>query len=161
MPANSWEVKEAEREGVKIQFLAAPKRILSKDAQLVAIECIQMELGEPDESGRRRPIPVEGSEFTVELDTMVLAIGESPDRSLLPKTIKITKQNTIIVNPLTLETSIPGVFAGGDVVTGPATVIEAIVAGKKAAYYINDYLKGEAHSTEKSRTNTLSTGLWH
>ncbi len=103
-----------------------------------------MELGEPDESGRRRPIPVEGSEFTVKLDMMLLAIGESPDYSLLPKTIKITKQNTIIVNPLTLETSIPGVFAGGDVVTGPATVIEAIVAGKKAAYAINDYLTGES-----------------
>jgi len=140
MPANPWEVREAEREGVTIQFLMAPKRILSEGAQLVAIECIQMELGEPDESGRRRPIPVEGSEFTVELDMMVLAIGESPDYSLLPKTIKITKHNTIIVNPLTLETSIPGVFAGGDVVTGPATVIEAIVAGKKVAHAINDYL---------------------
>jgi len=144
MPANSWEVREAEREGVKIQFLVAPKRILSKDAKLVAIECIRMELGEPDEGGRRRPIPVEGSEFTVELDTMILAIGESPDYSLLPKAIKITEQKTILVHPLTLETSISGVFAGGDVATGPATVIEAIVAGKKAAHSINDYLTGES-----------------
>ncbi len=144
MPANSWEVREAEREGVTIQFLVAPKTILSKDSQLAAIECIQMELGEPDESGRRRPIPVEGSEFTIELDTMILAIGESTDYSLLPKAIKITKQSTIIVNPLTLETSISGVFAGGDVVTGPATVIEAIVAGKKAAHSINDYITGES-----------------
>jgi NADH-quinone oxidoreductase subunit F len=149
MPANSWEVREAEKEDVKIQFLTAPKRILSKDGQLVAVECIRMELGEPDESGRRRPIPVEGSEFTVELDTLILAIGESPDYSLLPKTIKITEQKTIIVNPLTLETSISGVFAGGDVVTGPATVVEAIVAGKKAANSINDYLTDEAHSTKK------------
>ncbi|RLI42214.1 hypothetical protein DRO69_10635 [Candidatus Bathyarchaeota archaeon] len=149
MPANSWEVREAEREGVKIQFLVSPKRILSKDAKLVALECIQMELGEPDETGRRRPIPVEGSEFTVELDTMILAIGESPDYSLLPKTIEISEQKTIIVNPLTLETSIHGVFAGGDVVTGPATVIEAIVAGKRAAQSINNYLTGEADSTEK------------
>jgi len=149
MPANSWEVREAEKDGVKIQFLTAPKRILSKRGQLVAVECIQMELGELDESGRRRPIPIEGSEFTVELDTLILAIGESPDYSLLPKAIKITEQKTIIVNPLTLETSISGVFAGGDVVTGPATVIEAIVAGKKAAHSINNYLTGEADSTEK------------
>jgi len=149
MPANSWEVREAEKDGVKIQFLTAPKRILSKEGQLVAIECIRMELGEPDESGRRRPIPVEGSEFTVELDTLILAIGESPDYSLLPEAIKITEQKTIIVNPLTLETSISGVFAGGDVVTGPATVVEAIVAGKKAANSINDYLTDETHSTEK------------
>jgi NADH-quinone oxidoreductase subunit F len=149
MPANSWEVREAEKDGVKIQFLTAPKRILSKDGQLVAVECIRMELGEPDESGRRRPIPVEGSEFTVELDTLILAIGESPDYSLLPEAIKITEQKTIIVNPLTLETSISGVFAGGDVVTGPATVVEAIVAGKKAANSINDYLTDEVHSTEK------------
>jgi len=149
MPANSWEVREAEKDGVKIQFLTAPKRILSKEGQLVAIECIRMELGDPDESGRRRPIPVEGSEFTVELDMLILAIGESPDYSLLPKAIKITEQKTIIVNPLTLETSISGVFAGGDVVTGPATVVEAIVAGKKAANSINDYLTDETHSTEK------------
>lgn len=149
MPANSWEVREAEKEDVKIQFLTAPKRILSKDGKLVAIECIRMELGEPDESGRRRPIPVEGSEFTVELDMLILAIGESPDYSLLPKAIKITEQKTIIVNPLTLETSISGVFAGGDVVTGPATVVEAIVAGKKAANSINNYLTDEVHSTEK------------
>jgi NADPH-dependent glutamate synthase beta subunit-like oxidoreductase len=149
MPANSWEVREAEREGVKIQFLVSPKRILSKDAKLVALECIRMELGEPDESGRRRPIPIEDSEFTVELDTLILAIGESPDYSLLPKAIEISEQKTIIVNPLTLETSIPGVFAGGDVVTGPATVIEAIVAGKRAAQSINNYLTGEADSTEK------------
>jgi NADPH-dependent glutamate synthase beta subunit-like oxidoreductase len=108
-----------------------------------------MELGEHDESGRRRPIPIEGSEFTVELDTLILAIGESPDYSLLPKAIKITEQKTIIVNPLTLETTISGVFAGGDVVTGPATVVEAIVAGKKAANSINDYLTDETHSTEK------------
>ena len=149
MPANSWEVREAEKEDVKIQFLTAPKRILSEDDQLVALECIRMELGEPDESGRRRPIPVEGSEFTVELDMLILAIGESPDYSLLPKAIKIAEQKTIIVNPLTLETSISGVFAGGDVVTGPATVVEAIVAGKKAANSINGYLTGEAHSKEK------------
>lgn len=140
MPANPWEVRHGEKEGVKIQFLVAPKKILGKDGRLFAIECIRMELGEPDESGRRRPIPIEDSEFTIQLDTMILAIGESPDSSLLPKGIEVTRQNTVTVHPITLETSLPGIFAGGDVVSGPATVIEAIVAGRKAASSIDDYL---------------------
>ena len=142
MPANPWEVRHGEKEGVKIQFLVAPKKILGKDGRLVAIECIRMELGEPDESGRRRPIPIENSEFTIQLDTMILAIGESPDPSLLPKGIEVTRQKTITVDPITLETSLPGIFAGGDVVSGPATVIEAIVAGRRVASSIDDYLTG-------------------
>ncbi|NIR86287.1 FAD-dependent oxidoreductase, partial [Candidatus Bathyarchaeota archaeon] len=140
MPANPWEVRHGEKEGVKIQFLVAPKKILGKDGRLVGIECIRMELGEPDESGRRRPVPIEGSEFTIQLDTMILAIGESPDPFFLPKGIEVTRQNTITVDPITLETSRPGIFAGGDVVSGPATVIEAIVAGRKAASSIDNYL---------------------
>jgi len=140
MPANPWEVRHGEKEGVKIEFLVAPKKILGKDGRLAAIECIRMELGEPDETGRRRPIPIEKSEFTIQLDTLILAIGESPDPSILPKGIEVTQQNTITVDPITLETSLPGVFAGGDVVSGPATVIEAIVAGRKAACSINEYL---------------------
>jgi len=142
MPANPWEARHGEREGVKIQFLVAPKKILGKNGRLVALECMRMELGEPDESGRRRPIPIENSEFTIQLDTMILAIGESPDPSVLSKGIEITRQNTITVDPITLETSLPGIFAGGDVVSGPATVIEAIVAGKKAASSIDDYVRG-------------------
>lgn len=140
MPANSWEVKHGEKEGVKIQFLVAPKKILGKNGRLVAIECVRMELGEPDESGRRRPIPIENSEFTIQLDTLILAIGESPDPSFLPKGIEVTRQKTITVDPITLETSLPGIFAGGDVVSGPATVMEAIVAGRKAAFAIDNYL---------------------
>jgi len=140
MPANSWEVKHGEKEGVKIQFLVAPKKILGKDGRLVAIECVRMELGEPDESGRRRPMPIENSEFTIQLDALILAIGESPDTSFLPKGIEVTRQKTITVDPITLETSLPGIFAGGDVVSGPATVMEAIVAGRKAASSIDDYL---------------------
>ena len=142
IPANPWEVRQAEREGVKFQFLVAPKKILGKDDQLVAIECIRTELGEPDESGRRRPIPIKDSEFTIELDTMILAIGESPDPSLLPTEIEINRQNTITVDPITLETSLPGIFAGGDAVSGPATIFEAIVAGRRAALSIDDYLRG-------------------
>jgi len=142
MPANPWEVKEAEKEGVEIQFLTAPKRVLGED-KVTGIECIRMTLGEPDETGRRRPIPIEGSEYILQLDTVILAVGESPDLSFLPKGIEVNENNTAVCSPVTLETSLPGVFAGGDVVTGPATVIEAIAAGRKAALYIDRYIRGE------------------
>jgi len=143
MPANPWEVKEAESDGVKIQFLVAPKKILGKDGKTTGMECIRMKLGEPDESGRRTPIPIVGSEFIVEADTIILSVGEVPDVSFLPKELEVTEAGTIAVDPVTLETSIPGVFAGGDVATGPATVIEAIVAGRKAAVSIGRYLRSE------------------
>lgn len=143
MPANPWEVREAEAEGVEIQFLVSPKRILGKNGRVTGLECIKMNLVEPDESGRRAPVPVEGSEFTVEADMVVLAIGETPDLAFLPKEIDITEAGTIAVDPFTMETSVPGVFAGGDVVSGPASVVEAIVAGKRAASSIERYLKGE------------------
>jgi|Deesub1362A_J573_1020465.scaffolds.fasta_scaffold00150_73 putative selenate reductase YgfK subunit len=142
MPAHHKEVEEAKAEGVKFLFLASPKRFIGDNGKLVAVECLKMRLGPPDESGRRRPIPIEGSEFLVQVNTTILAIGEKPDVSFLPKTIEISKRNTIIVDPLTLETKMPGVFAGGDVVTGPASVIDAIAAGKKAAVSINRYLRG-------------------
>lgn len=143
MPAIPWEVKEAESEGVKINFLLAPKKILGKDGHVIGVECIRMELGPPDETGRRRPIPIANSEFTVESKAVILAVGESPDISFIPKELETTKQNTIEANPFTLETSMPGIFAGGDVVLGPATVIEAIAAGMRAAASIDCYLKGK------------------
>ncbi len=142
MPANPWEVEEAEKEGVKPQLLVSPKRVLGKNGRVSALECVNVKLGELDETGRRRPVPIEGSEFQKEIDTLILAIGESPDLFFLPKEIEVTEKNTISVDPFTLETSMPGVFAGGDVVLGPATVIEAIVAGKRAAVSIDRYLKG-------------------
>jgi len=141
MPANPWEIKEAEDEGVKIEFLVAPRKILGENGKVSAIERIRMNLGEPDESGRRKPIPVEGSEFTREADMVVLAIGETPDLEFLPKEIELNEDGTVWVNPITMETSLKGVFAGGDAVTGPATVIEAIRAGKRAAETIENYLK--------------------
>ena len=143
MPANPYEIKEAEHEGVKITFLVAPKRILGQDGHVSGVECVKMELGEPDESGRRAPKPVEGSEFTVLADSVILAIGEAPDVSFLPKEIEVTESSTVAVEPFSVITSQPGVFAGGDCVSGPATVIEAILAGKKAANYIDQYLRGE------------------
>jgi len=146
MPANPLKIKETEEDGVKFQFLVAPKRVLGRDGRATAIECVRIELGEPDESGRRRPIPVEGSEFLVELDTLILAIGETPDLSFLPKEVEVTENNTIAVYPFTMETTKEGIFAGGDVVSGPATVIEAIVAGKRAAESIDRYLKSKSRS---------------
>jgi putative selenate reductase YgfK subunit len=142
MPAHKQEVAEAKLEGVKFQFLTAPKKIVGKDGKAAGIECVKMRLGEPDESGRRRPIPVESSEFTVSADTVILAIGETPDTSFLPKEIQVTRGNTIVVDQVTLQTNVPNIFAGGDAVTGPASVIEAIAAGKKAVASIDRYLRG-------------------
>jgi len=142
MPAHPREVKEAVSEGVKIEFLVSPKRIIGENGKVKAIECVRMRLGEPDETGRRRPIPIEGSDFTVPIDTVIMAIGEIPDTSFLPQQIKTDKRNIIAVDPITLETNYPGVFAGGDVATGPASVIEAIAAGKRATISIDRYIKG-------------------
>jgi len=150
MPANPYEIKEAEDEGVKIQFLVAPKRILGQNDYVASLECIKMELGEPDETGRRAPQPIEGSEFTVPMDTVILAIGEAPDLSFLPKEIEVDEGNTIAVEPFSTKTSQPSVFAGGDCVSGPATVIEAVLAGKKAAEEIDQYLK-ESEKVVKER----------
>jgi len=141
MPANPWEVKEAENEGVKIEFLATPKKILGENGRVSVVECVHMQLGEPDESGRRKPMPIEGSEFTQKTDMVILAIGEAPDLEFLPKEVELSEDGTVWVNPITMETSLQGVFAGGDAVTGPATVIEAIRAGKRAAESIENYLK--------------------
>lgn len=143
MPAFSEEVEQAEKEGVKIHFLTVPRKILGKEGKATASECIRMKLGPPDESGRRRPIPIEGSEYIMELDTIIPAIGQLPDVSSLPKGVEVDRRNTIVTDPVTLETSLPGIFAGGDAVSGPATVIEAIAAGKKAAVSIDRYVRGE------------------
>jgi len=142
MPAAAGEVDEAEREGVKLHILAAPARVLSQDGRLTGIECIRMELGEPDASGRRRPIPVKGSEFTMDVDNVIMAIGQTVDKTGLPKELDYTGWGTLVVDPVTLETNISGVFAGGDVVAGPADVIAGIAAGKEAAESIDRYLSG-------------------
>ena len=143
MPANPWEVKEAENEGVKIEFLVAPKKILGENGKVSAVECVHMKLGELDESGRKKPIPMEGSEFKQKTDMVILAIGEAPDLTFLPREIELNEDGTVWVNPVTMETSLQGVFAGGDAVTGPASVIEAIRAGKCAAESIENYLKSK------------------
>lgn len=141
MPAIPWEVKEAEDEGVKIEFLVTPKKILGKKGKVAGVEYVRMQLGELDETGRRRPMPIEDSEFTRETDMVILATGEAPDLGYLPEEIELNEDGTVWVNPLTMETSLAGVFAGGDAVTGPASVIEAILAGKRAAESIESYLR--------------------
>ena len=141
MPAYQPEVEEAEKEGVEIRFLVAPKRIIGSNGKVAVIECLQMALGPPDETGRRRPFPIEGSEHTVPVDTLIVAIGQTLDSSTLPEKIQ-TSRGTIIVDPVTLETNILGVFAGGDATLGPASVVEAIACGKDAAISIHRYLRG-------------------
>lgn len=152
MPANETEVEEAEREGVKMDFLAAPVRVLrGENGRVAGVECIRMELGEPDQSGRRSPRPLRGSEFRLDCDFVLSAIGQGtrvkelvdgrvPDFLPLGETLSLTRWETVEVNERTFETTVDGVFSGGDVVTGAATAIEAIAAGRKAAYAIDRYV---------------------
>ncbi|WP_025324396.1 NADPH-dependent glutamate synthase [Deferrisoma camini] len=143
MPARAEEIHHAEEEGVEFQLLTNPVRVIGDDNGWVrALECIRMELGEPDESGRRRPVPVEGSEFELDVDAVVVAIGNAPN-PLIPSTtpaIQTSRWGTIQADEATGATTMVGVYAGGDVVTGAATVILAMGAGRKAADAIHDYL---------------------
>jgi len=150
MPANVSEIEEAEKEGVKIRYLSAPVRILGKNGRVTGMECIKMRLGEPDASGRRRPVPLEGSEFIIEADTIIPAISQKPDITFLPKDheFKLTKWDTFEVDPVTFATNISGFFAGGDAVSGPSTVIDAITHGHFAAQAIDRYL---SHKDLKKR----------
>jgi len=152
MPAIKTEIGEAEREGIKFHYLAAPIKILSKNDQLSALECIKMELGEPDASGRRRPVPIKGSEFTMDVDNSIIAIGQSVDKEMLPKDLGYTGWGTLEVDPITLQTNIDGVFAGGDIVSGPADVVVAVAAGKEAAISIDRYLRGVSLTEERKIT---------
>jgi len=144
MPATDWEVTEAEEEGVKLHYLAAPVRVLGSNARVSGIECIKMVLGEPDASGRPRPEPVPGSEFTLPVDTVIAAIGQRPDLSYVTEERgPSAERGKLKADPDTLQTDVKGVFAGGDCVTGPATAVEAIAAGRRAALAIDQYLRGE------------------
>ena len=142
MPAHQPEVKEAEKEGIEIRFLITPEKILGDNGKVTSIECLKMALGSPDETGRRRPIPIEGSAHTILVDTVIVAIGQMLDSSALSEKIQ-TSRRTIIVDPVTFETNIPGIFAGGDATLGPASVIEAISCGKEVAISIHRYVRGE------------------
>ncbi|MEW5952555.1 MAG: NAD(P)-binding protein [Bacillota bacterium] len=138
------EIHEALEEGVKFQMLTGPKAILGEGGRVTGLECLLNELGEPDAGGRRRPVPIAGSEFVIDVDTVITAVGQSPDPAGLDGSgLELGRGNTVKADPASLVTGRPGVFAAGDVVTGPATVIDAIGAGKKAAANIHLFLQGE------------------
>lgn len=145
MPAGELEVSMAEEEAIKILYLTSPVRILGDvGSNVKAIECIKNKLGEPDASGRRRPEPVPGSEFTLPVDMVIAAIGQAPDAGFVTEKsgVEFTKWGTVIVDPESFTTSRAGVFAGGDFITGPRNVIEVIGDGRKAARAIDKYLSG-------------------
>lgn len=143
MPARHEEIEHAEEEGVKFLLLTSPVEFKGDEkGNVTSMTCVRYELGEPDASGRRKPVPIDGSEFEIEIDNVVMAIGQDPN-PLVPSStpgLELTKKGNIVANEETGETSKPGVFAGGDIVTGAATVILAMGAGKKAARAIHEYL---------------------
>jgi 2-oxoacid:acceptor oxidoreductase delta subunit (pyruvate/2-ketoisovalerate family) len=160
MPALPSEVAEAEKDGVKINLLVTPKQIIGEGGKVRAVECLRMKLGDPDESGRRRPVPVEGSEHKYEVDMVIPALGQVAETPSIPDVLieKQSRSPLIQADPYTLETKIPGVFAGGDIVTGPASIIEAVAAGKKAAKSIDLYLTGK--DFRKDRDEKVVEASW-
>ena len=145
MPARREEVHHAEEEGVRFEVLAEPVRILGRDGFVTEVECIRMGLGAPDASGRRKPMPVKGSEFRIPVDTVIMAIGTNAN-PLVPQStadLQLTRWGYIVANEQTGETSRRGVFAGGDIVTGSATVISAMGSGMRAARVMHQYLTGQ------------------
>lgn len=146
MPVDERELEQVEEEGINVQFLTQPIQVLSKDGIKVSgVRCIRNRLGEPEKDGRRRPIPIDGSEFDIDIDLLIPAVSQSPDISFLPEEIglEISKWDRLSVNPETFETNVHGIFAGGDFVTGPRDVIRVIADGRKAALSIHTYLSGE------------------
>jgi NADH-quinone oxidoreductase subunit F len=150
MPVTELEYLEAQEEEIKFNFLVSPTRIVNKDWKVKGLECIRMSLGEADDSGRRRPIPIEGSEFFAEADMVIPSVGQAPDLSFLPADSKLERARwgALEVDRNTLATNIPGIFAGGDFVTGPTTIIEAISSGRRGAIAIDKYLRGDTSRVE-------------
>ena len=144
MPARKEGIENAQEEGVELRTLTLPKRILGDDKGFACgMECIKMKLGEPDSSGRRRPVAIEGSEFTMDVDTVIIAVGQSPNPLFLKATsqLRVDRWNKIIVEPESQATNIKGVYAGGDATAGDDTVIAAMGSGKRAAKAMDRYLK--------------------
>ncbi len=155
MPADEEEIVEAEHEGVKITYLATPVELIKVKDRTTGLKCRKMKLGESDESGRRRPVPIEGSEYVIECDTVIAAVSQELRLDFGLDDIEQTHWNTVLADENTMATTMPGVFAGGDAVSGPSTVINAIAAGHRAAGAISRYLTGKplvAKSPPKSAT---------
>ncbi len=145
MPARNEEIHHAKEEGIEFQLLTNPVEILGEGGKVTGMKCVRMELGEPDESGRRRPVEVPGSEFVLDVDTVIMSLGTSPNpliRSTTPG-LEANRKGCLVVNEETMATTREGVYAGGDAVTGAATVILAMGAGKKAAEHIHQYLQSK------------------
>jgi NADPH-dependent glutamate synthase beta subunit-like oxidoreductase len=145
MPAIPEEVKEALREGITIELLTAPTKAVGSNSTLTGVEFTRMKLAEVDESGRARPVPIDNSQFTVEVDTLITAISQEPDiRSVIKDSgVKFTKWNTVEIDPETFYACIDGIFCGGDIASGPDTVTKAMSDGKIAASMIDKYVNGQ------------------
>ena len=160
MPGRKDEKFEAQKEGVRIDYLVVPLKAVTENGKATGLECVRTQLGDSDASGRRRPIPIKGSEFIMNADVILMAIGEQPDLTVLNNAdVDTTSEGIICANPITLETNVPGVFAGGDAVTGPRTVIDALAAGRKAAISIRRYLNREDLSTDRETEGPFETRL--
>ncbi len=162
MPADPMEVEDAREEGVEFYFLTQPVEIMHDQGKMVGLKCVRMALGESDTSGRKRPIPIEGSEFEFAADTLIPAIGQTSDLSCLTRGdgVEITRRGTVKIDPHTMQTTRPGVFAAGDAVTGPLTVVHAIAGGKRAANMIHRYLRnGVCKRSESEWMDDLITEI--
>jgi len=157
MPADPSEIEQALEEGIDIIFLAAPIRVKRQNGRL-RVTCIRMELGEPDASGRRQPLPIKGSEFNRQVDVLITAIGQAP-QTPTDFRLRIGRGSTIQVDPVTLTTNRAGIFAGGDAVTGPSTVTQALAAGRLAAFRIDDYLQHRYPRIDKEAREVLADDL--
>ncbi|TFG32312.1 4Fe-4S dicluster domain-containing protein [Candidatus Thorarchaeota archaeon] len=157
MPAIPSEIEDAEHEGIEIKILSSPVKIIEASGKAKALQCIKMELGAPDSSGRRRPVPVPDSEFDIEVDSIIVAIGQGIDEAEYFPDIEYTEWGLIQTDPVSTQTSVEGVFAGGDAVSGPATVVWAVGAGKNAAHAIDLYLKGEEVPKVKSSSPIVAS----
>ncbi len=146
MPVTEVEYNEAVAEGIKVNFLVSPTRVVNNDWKVTGLQCVRMRLGEPDATGRRRPVPIPGSEFFAPADTVIAAVGQAPDLSFLPpdSALERIRWERLAVDENKLATNIPGVFAGGDFVSGPGMVIDAIAAGRRGAIAIDKFLHGDA-----------------
>jgi formate dehydrogenase major subunit len=159
MPVDPLELEQVEEEGIKVHYLTQPIQALSKDGSKVSgVRCIRNQLGEPEKDGRRRPVPIEGSEFDIDIDLLIPAVSQSPDISFLPEEIglEISKWDRLSVNAETFETNVHGIFAGGDFVTGPRDVIRVIADGRKAALSIHTYLSGEEFEKKPAYFTSMS-----
>ncbi|MBI5251429.1 MAG: FAD-dependent oxidoreductase [Desulfomonile tiedjei] len=162
MPADPEEVEDSREEGINFLFLTQPVSILSEDGRMTGLRCVRMELGDPDPSGRRRPVPVEGSQFDLAGDTLIPAIGQIADLDWLSPDdrIQFTRKGAIKVDPASMMTSRPGVFAAGDAVSGPLTVVHGLAGGKRAAHMIHQYVTtGSCSVTEQQWMNDLIASI--